>query len=387
MLAFDDEMFKAELLFSEPNYSSASCDLGPSPNPEAVMDLDELLLSSGFDLIDSHFQAAATVSSDVGVDQEDSDGELAHLQAGYDPHRTDLRPANDGNEQMSTGRSVSEELFPVNTDEYSNRRSDHDYDFRSSADEDEDDDDQDVVPQDRIMRLATRSSGAYGKSSAAAMESSGKRTGLRPQPVRKRCFSTSSVDSNTSPVTTRTPTAKKRKLSGSGSTISRNGPQCMSRNAIAARENRERKKAQFRELEDKVDRLVEENDRLKQDNECMTQTVTTLLAELKYLKGVVSNAPEIASLIQSIRKAPGIKSVATSLGSNLRSQTRGKKVQDENETPATSGKSRLKIPVPTATSGKASNDKSGICLHVLNGSVSVEFCAHCSRTAARTLSK
>ena len=392
MLAFDDEMFKAEFFLSDPNSSSTSCDLGSSPNPEAVMDLEDLLFGSGIDLIGSHLQTA--VSSGGGVDQEDSDGELADLLTSDDPHRTDSRDENE--QMMSTGRSVSEELFPVNTEDRSNRR-DHDYDLKSSADEEEDDDDDDqedpddVVPQTRVVRsgqsvaAATRHSG--NKLAAAAPDSGagGKRMGLRSQPVRKRCFSTSSttsLDFAASPTTSRGPAAKKRKPSGGSHT-----DKCMTRNAIAARENRERKKAQFRDMEEQVEQLEEENQRLQNENECKTNAMATLIQEVTYLRGVVSNTPEIAALIQSIRKTPAIKDFRTSFGTSLRSNPRGKKIQDENQTPATSlKKSLLKNPVSPPAS-KSAGEKSGVCLHVVNGSVSLEICANCSRMAARSLSK
>lgn len=403
MLAFDDEtMFKTEFLFSDMNCSSPSFDdLGASPNDaDNVMDqsLEALLFGScSDDLIASQLQSSG---------REDCAGELADMTTSDDPHRTDSRAYDDDDDdggdaadEEFAGRSASNHMFQVNTAGRSNRP-DHDYVTRSSADEDDDEAyDQpvnDLVPQ----------TGGRGRGIAADYElvadtvvaaSTAKRSGLRSQP-RKRCFSTSSTASHGSqimPVTPRTgKVTKKRKLSGTGSTASRqrdSADKCMTKNAIMARENRQKKKEQFREMMDRLEQLEEENEQLRNTTDCQRNSVAALVKEVTYLRGVVHNTPEISALIQCIRKAPGIKDFRTSFGTSLRSNA--KKIQDENQTPAatsaaattsssTAGKSRLKNPMP-----RNNGEKSGVCLHVVNGAVSLEFCGSCSAAAARSLSK
>lgn len=271
---------------------------------------------------------------------------------------------------------------------------------RSSADEDDNVYDQevyDLVPLSRGRGRGAEADYQLVAESVVAASPTAKRSGLRSMP-RKRCFSTSSTASHVSLVTPVTSRAgrvvKKRKPSGTGSTASRqrnDSDKCMSKNAIMARENRERKKAQFKEMNDRLEQLEEENDQLRHVTECQKNSVAALVKEVTYLRGVLHNTPEISALIQCIRKSPSINDFRTSFGTSLRSKA--KKIQDENETPAAASavvaaaaasataKSRLKNPLPR------NGEKSGVCLHVVNGAVSLEFCAHCSTAAARSLSK
>lgn len=414
MLAFDDEMFKTEFFLSETNCSSTSFDLGTSPNPEAVMDQwTDLLFDGRMDLIGSHLQ------NDAGSDdvvQDDSDGELADLLTSDDPHRTVSRD-NDGDELNAesavTGNVVTEEFIPVFTADRSNRR-DHDYNVSASDNEEDDDDDDDngdnsdnddsdgvsvknndyqidsdFVPQTRsgVKRQAATKSPA-SKTGSSVTPTSGKRTGLRNQPTRKRCFSTSSITSQDL-ISSRPSASKKRKPSGDSAVFRSGADKCMTRNAIAARENREKKKAIMRQLEDQVEQQQDQIDRLMAEKEVRDKAMAALAEEVTYLRGVLKNESEIAAVINSIRKAPGITDVRTSFGLNLRSIPRPKKIQDENETPVTaaSGKSRLKNPAAASAVKSAGAGKRGVCVHVNNGTVSLEFCAHCSQTSARTASK
>jgi hypothetical protein len=438
MLAFDsDEMFKTEFFLSETNSSSTSFDLGASPNPaEAVMDQwPDLLtgssdLSGGWDhLIDAHLQTAG--SGDEVDQREGGNGELADLlTTSDDPHRTDSRD-DEGhglNEFAVTGK-VTEECFPVFTADRSNRR-EHDYNLMSAADGDEDvhddddddddneqdghdvnsdsdndqDMDQEYVPQTRAGRRSQRPAavkslaGRQSKSGTSATPTTGnKRAGLRQQPTRKRCYSTSSITSQDldrlSPGTSGRPSAaKRRKPSGDSAVFKSGGDKCMSRNAIAARENREKKKALMRQLEDQVDQQQEQIDRLVAEKEIRDKAMAALAEEVSYLRGVLKNESEIATVINSIRKAPGITDFRTSFGLHLRSIPRGRKIQDENATPVTttaaaaasSGKCRLKNPAAAAAVKSLGTGKRGVCVHVNNGAVSLEFCAHCSQTAARS---
>lgn len=395
MLAFDDTMtmFTTEFLLSDMNSSSPSFDdLGASPNPtDTVMDFGaDLLFGSGSDdRIGSQLQSSGSFGY---VDQEDCvSGELVNLLTGDDPQdRTDSHVRDDGvhddgDDEEFAGRSGSEEFLQSNMAAQSDRRDDHDYDHVNQSSGDEDDDglaDQDfgLVPQSRTGRRATVTRDSTSKPVVA---STGKRTGLRAQPARKRCFSTSSMTSVDSFTSRTEPSAKKRKPSGSGSMTGKNG-KAMSRNAIAARENREKKKAQFRELEEQVEQLQDRNRLLEQERIVDKNSIQQLIKEVSYLRGVVQNTPEISALIRCIRSTPAITNFRTSFGQSLRSKH---KIQDENKTPvvsaaaaaaSASGKSKLKIPV--AKNG----GKSGICLHVVNGAVSLEFCSQCSNAAART---
>jgi len=248
--------------------------------------------------------------------------------------------------------------------------SDHDYNVKEEVDEQDGEEDDDFDSGINSSPVTART----GKSTAVAV-----RSGLRPRTVRKRCYSSSSslADEDTA--------NKRRRLAPSTSTGKRGQPKMsisdydksMSKNAIAARENREKKKAYIQGLEDKVAKLERDNKRLVQDKEIQDKRIESLASEVSYLRGILSNVDEISSLIRSVKRTPGISSVTTSFGSNLRSKARGH--DNENVRPIATSMSG-KQPLAPSTSAPSS----GVCLHVRNGNVSLEFCAQCNRAAKKT---
>lgn len=80
---------------------------------------------------------------------------------------------------------------------------------------------------------------------------------------------------------------------------------CMSRNAINARENRQKKKEYVKNLEESVDMLKSENSELKNECESLKKTVTNLTDEVEYLKGVLANQSTLASILHKISDIPG----------------------------------------------------------------------------------
>jgi len=229
---------------------------------------------------------------------------------------------------------------------------------------------------------------------------------LRPRDqLRKRCFSSSSFtsgESESSPDVTykphHAPSGNKRVktnhqvASTSSSRGSVSGRQSvtdsyymdksMSKNAIAARENREKKKAYIQGLERENAQLKQNERRLKSDIQEKDNTIAALTERVCYLEGVINNKTEIGSLIKSIRNTPGIKSISTSFGSNpiatRGNNTRGgsrasTSTYDEND-----ASQAWKEQIPP-------KDKNGICLHVVNGNLSLEYCPTCSKSAKKSL--
>lgn len=82
---------------------------------------------------------------------------------------------------------------------------------------------------------------------------------------------------------------------------------CMSKNAIAARENRQKKKMHLNNLEKTITNLKQENVQLKNNVETMSNTIESLETEVQYLKGVIANQSTISQLLGSIQKTPGIR--------------------------------------------------------------------------------
>lgn len=248
-----------------------------------------------------------------------------------------------------------------------------------------------------------------------------------------------------------------------------NNGRCMSKNAIAARENRQKKKMHLSNLEETVTDLKHENLQLKNKVETMSNTIENLESEVQYLKGIIANQSTISKLLGSIQKTPGIRfhtsfsldrnetknsNFEKNLVSELEAKTNSRKRKSvPQETDSSEGKNEhienictistrssakrvlLKQKVeplqqkssnfslsastilktgthniqPSTNSKQTisqnslfSSDKqvqvgdiennnsvqsqtsgSGVCLHVANGSVSLEFCSTCAANASK----
>ena len=131
------------------------------------------------------------------------------------------------------------------------------------------------------------------------------------------------------------------------------------KNAIAARQNRIKKKKYVVDLEEECSQLKTENVILKTKCHEFQTKASKLQAEVQYLKSVLANDSVLASLISNIPKAPEVK-----LTSSFRKRSR--ECSDSENT------KKQKI--------QASNG--GICLHVTKDVVSLEFCSDCSKQAS-----
>ena len=214
------------------------------------------------------------------------------------------------------------------------------------------------------------------------------------------------------------------------------GKLCMSKNAVAARENRLRKKQYINDLEQSVQSLTSENKNLKNQVTSMQQTVGDLRTEVKYLRSVLANQSTLSALLKNIPAVPGInltsavrdkrrskvgdkrpredESDEENIDSNIQRHETGGVFEEgidnftrsETHTTSTSmcTRGRMgKIPKldhsyatnnPTATQyqkrmqGKSQERKNnddtgaGVCLHVSGNKVSLEFCPQCSKRAS-----
>lgn len=159
------------------------------------------------------------------------------------------------------------------------------------------------------------------------------------------------------------------------------------KNAIAARENRQKKKKYVEGLENDVAKLKEENKTLKTRNESMTIMIRKLSDEVKYLRSVLANESTISLLLKSVASTPGI-SLSSSLMQSSGSEGNEKEndKQEEREYVTRSKKRRSGDILEGTAPGKRTRSSSsgGVCLHVNNGKVSLELCAKCERKAAKS---
>lgn len=136
------------------------------------------------------------------------------------------------------------------------------------------------------------------------------------------------------------------------------------KNAIAARLNRLKKKEYVSNLESKVGILSTENGTLKQENCQLAKRVEELEDETRYLRAVLANQSVLAQLLSRLSGVNGMK-LSSSLFQN----------SNPNDHDYALPRKRAKV---KETSG-------GVCLHVDQNHVSVEFCRECAESASASL--
>lgn len=138
------------------------------------------------------------------------------------------------------------------------------------------------------------------------------------------------------------------------------------KNAIAARLNRLKKKEYVSNLERKVGALSTENCALKQENYQLTKRVEELEDETRYLRAVLANESVLAQLLSRLSGVSGMK-----LSSSLFQGS------SSNDHDYALPRKRVKV--------EEKEMSSGVCLHVDQNHVSVEFCTKCAESASTSL--
>ncbi|XP_014666210.1 PREDICTED: uncharacterized protein LOC106808142 [Priapulus caudatus] len=193
----------------------------------------------------------------------------------------------------------------------------------------------------------------------------------------------------------------------------------LSKNAIAARENRIKKKMYVQTLEKNSKELGAENKKMKNQVVSMKSMLRSLQKEVDYLRDVLANQSELASLLMNIQST-GMK-LATSINSkaptkrmhaaDCKQSCKCHACKKENLTstevpsrPTTRLSKRQKLgpcsaqppckqtpfpgrsPLITSKRNSAmvrQDPTGGVCLHVSSGRISVEFCPQCSENASQ----
>ena len=139
------------------------------------------------------------------------------------------------------------------------------------------------------------------------------------------------------------------------------------KNAIQARINRQKKKAYIEGLEQQVEVLTKENEELTKNSRKSNREVDSLQQEVAYLKSVIANESALAGMLKNIQNVQGVRFTTSFEASRKR---RASELDHDYGV----GPSKRKPAAATPMSG-------GVCLHVANETVSMEFCSQCSTMA------
>lgn len=165
------------------------------------------------------------------------------------------------------------------------------------------------------------------------------------------------------------------------------------KNAIAARENRQKKKNYLQNLEKDTAKLREENTLLKSQAKEQRCAIERLAEEVEYLKSVIANQSTISLLLKNITSTPGI-SFSSSLVSNPSLKpSKETKAEEEVETRRYITRKRSAAQASCgAKRGRTASSRpsittdqrgGGVCLHVRQDKVSLELCAQCNKKSRR----
>lgn len=156
----------------------------------------------------------------------------------------------------------------------------------------------------------------------------------------------------------------------SGAYQAENGSKKVSDNkgAIAARQNRTKRKMYVEGLENSVSKLRKENNNYKLKIDALQKAVNSLSEDATYLKGVLQNQSDLAKILKAISTVPGI-TVDPSIQCISRKSLPAERIQPSD------------AEEPVTKSRKQDSDY-GICLNVQNGSVSFELCSHCNNLSS-----
>ncbi|XP_078352547.1 uncharacterized protein LOC144637292 isoform X1 [Oculina patagonica] len=158
--------------------------------------------------------------------------------------------------------------------------------------------------------------------------------------------------------------------------------------AEKAKAQRERKKKYVKELQDTIEELKKDKAGLQKVNTQLNERVEALMDEIRYLKGVITNQSELATILRSVANTPGISLSCSVLQDSEGNDGKTLKRKCENP-PKNSGKKGVNLRQENNKKRKVDKNANvemspvdaGVCVHVQSGKVSLEFCAECSKKA------
>lgn len=145
---------------------------------------------------------------------------------------------------------------------------------------------------------------------------------------------------------------------------------CMNPNAVAARENRAKKKNETISLKNRLRELETENSVLKKLNTEFKDSLKSKQHRIVYLESILQNFPQIASIIDHMKTAPNLKLNSVNLHSDIGDNNTGDLIKE------------CKGKFETLIGKEFSNLSSpGVCFHLKSTKeMSVRFCQYCNET-------
>lgn len=178
------------------------------------------------------------------------------------------------------------------------------------------------------------------------------------------------------------------------------GGRSMSKNAILARENRQKKKNYIANLEGSVKFLSAENNQLKKKMAQANDELSYMRQNIRYLQSVIKNDSALSRLLQNIPNTPEIRFVSPFFSSqsadvSTEEESVSKKRRCVDRSSSTNGVTSRQTINPKQVLeindhdyGSAADVKrkvnatsAGVCLHVNNNAVSIELCDQCNKQA------
>ena len=161
---------------------------------------------------------------------------------------------------------------------------------------------------------------------------------------------------------------------------------CGNRNAVMARLNRERKKKYVSNLESEVSTLRKQNASLSEENQNLKVSISDCREELAYLRNVLENQSMLSSVITAVSGVVGVNLKGIVKASNDKNKFGDKRSISANKGIAIGSNRSQQYHKAESENGEQNSapfisEGNGVCLHVQQENVSIEFCHHCSAHA------
>lgn len=153
---------------------------------------------------------------------------------------------------------------------------------------------------------------------------------------------------------------------------------CMSKNAVAARQNREKKKEEFDNMQKRLSIAEHENKAMKSMIERLTEEKADLVNENTYLRAIIANDSQISQVIKHVSALPRIELIGPEFVGEGSAKSEIKLTNGSSGEKSTRKSSRIAAKV----------DGPGICVHIKNNdSMSLRLCDQCSFSTKKSTKK